>query len=93
MVRVRNAPNPESLLRLRVQSSGQASADYCVSQTLFHVCRLAMACNGDKLQPDLPSSFGKDSPSRWGVLPGLGGVIRLLSDVLVLDKAIPHYPS
>ena len=93
MVRVRNAPNPESLLRLRVQSSAQASADYCVSQILFHVCRLVMACNGTKLQPDLPSSFGKDSPSRWGFLPGFGGAIRLLSDVLVVDKAIPHYPS
>ena len=93
MVRVRNAPNPESLLRLRVQSSGQANADYCVSEILSHVCRLAMACNFSRWYPDLPSCLGKDSPSRWGVLLGLGGVVRVLPDGLVLDKAIPHYPS
>ena len=37
--------------------------------------------------------LGKDDSACWGVLLGVGGVIRFEFIDLVVDIAIPHYPS
>ena len=75
------------------ESSGQGYFDYCVSQTLFHVCRSREPCNRSRVQSDWLERLGKGNSACRGVLLGGLGAIRLYFDGLVLDKAIPHYPS
>ena len=93
MVRVPNAPNPGVVLRSLHRSSGLARLDYCVSAISSRVSRLSRVSNRSRLQLDLPSWLGKSNVVRCGTLLGYCGVIRLVSDGLVLDIAIRHYPS
>ena len=58
-----------------------------------HVSILSRVSNRSRLQLDLPSWLGKSTVVRCGTLLGHCGVIRLVSDGLVLDTAIRHYPS
>ena len=78
---------------LGCRSSALTCSGYCRSQTLFPVCRSEKVSNKSKWQPDQLSWLGKGNSACRGVLLGLGGAVWLLTDGLVVDAVILHYPS